>query len=70
MPDRPATPRDNASARDATDWVEHRSKGMLVTAHHPFFKTAPTDLTDITIFNPPEFKRFRTSDALVFRVNP
>lgn len=69
MPAKPATPRDTARAMDTTALVERRS-GVLVTARHPFSKTAPTDLTNITMFNSPEFKNFRTSDSLVCRVNP
>ena len=67
---RPVIPRDTASAMDAIDLIERRSSGVLATARHPFFKTAPTDQTDITIFDSPESKNFRTSDSLICRVNP
>ena len=69
MPDKPAIPRDTAKAVDTANLIEHR-RGVLVTARHPFVTTAPTDLTNITMFNSPEFKNFRTSDSLVCRVNP
>ena len=63
-------PRDTAKAMDATEQIERCSSAVLATLRHPFFKITPTDQTDITIFYSPEFKNFRTSESLVYRVNP
>ena len=70
IPDKPAIPKDTAKAMDTMNLIERRTSGLLVAARHLFFKTAPTDLTNITMFNSPELKDVLTSDSLVCRVNP